>query len=50
MTDPEDLWSGREMHQDSVFDRVISAAIAIAIIAGAIAFWVGLGVLIVWGW
>ncbi len=50
MTDPDDLWPRRAPQDDSVQLRVAFAAIVIAIIAGAIAFWVGLAVLIVWGW
>jgi len=50
MTDPDDLWTGRELRDDPVPDRVIGATIAIVIALSALAFWVGLAVLIVRWW
>lgn len=50
MIDPDHPWFDRELRDDASRDRVIGAAIIIAIIVSAVAFWVGLGILIVWGW
>ena len=41
MTEPDDLWPGRELHDDAPRDRAFGAMIAIAIIVSAVAFWVG---------